>query len=252
MGCEQWREGLSAQLDGKATSAEQDDADAHLGGCAGCRRWFEQAAAVTRRSRLTLSAPAGDLTDSILAVLPSPAPSLTRFRERLALTLRAVLGLVGALQLVLGLAQIGRGPSGGHDHASAIGSGHLWHESAAWNVAIGAGFLFVAVRRTPTTGLLPTLSAFVGTLVLLSVNDLLTGRVDPTRLISHGFLLTGYTIVVALSRSRLRPDGPPARGGSDRPGWRLDVDDAPQPTAPTLRLIPLHLGSARAADRWAA
>ncbi|MFJ6197404.1 zf-HC2 domain-containing protein [Micromonospora sp. NPDC092111] len=251
MGCEQWREILSARLDGEATTEERHRADTHLDGCVGCRRWFDRAAAVTRRSRLTLSAPVDDLADRILAVASPPEVAPGRFRKRLSLTLRTALGLVGALQLVLGLTQIGMGPSAGHRHAGAIASGHLWHESAAWNVAIGAGFLFVATRRTPPTGLLPTLSAFVGTLVLLSVNDLLTGGVDPTRLVSHGFLITGYTIVVALSRPWLRPDGPPTHGRSGRSGWRL-TDDPPQPTPATLRLLPPHPGSARARDRPAA
>ncbi|MFI9638801.1 zf-HC2 domain-containing protein [Micromonospora sp. NPDC051925] len=261
MGCEQWREILSAQLDGEETPAERIGADAHLDGCAGCRDWCDQAATVTRRSRLTLSAPGpdrphltvaaprADLSDVVLAALPAPR----RLRDRLVLTLRTGLALIGALQLVLGLAQVGRGPAGGHTHAAldTLTSGHLWHESAAWNIAVGAGFLFVAARRTPTSGLLPTLSAFVGALVLLSANDLVTGRVEPTRLVSHGFLLTGYLIVVALSRPRLRPDGPAGRGHHDRPAWRLPASDEPA-TAPTLRLLPPHPGSARARDRSAA
>ncbi|RLP94723.1 hypothetical protein EAD89_03555 [Micromonospora sp. BL4] len=249
MGCEQWREILSAQLDGEETPAEQAEADAHLDGCATCRRWYDQAAAVTRRTRLTLTAlgPGPDLTHVILATLPAPR----RLRDRLVLTLRAGLALIGALQLVLGLAQIGRGPSAAHAH-DAVASGHLWHEAAAWNIAVGAGFLFVAARRTAPTGLLPTLSAFVGTLVLLSVNDLMTGRVEPTRLVSHGFLLAGYLIVVALSRTRRRLDGPPTQGRTDRPAWRLAAGDEPQATRPRLRLAPPHPGTARVRDRSAA
>ncbi|MEV6797259.1 zf-HC2 domain-containing protein [Micromonospora rifamycinica] len=295
MGCEQWREILSAQLDGEETPAERTGADDHLGRCAGCRDWFAQAATLTRRSRLTLVAPdqprprlvalspdqprptlvgpspdqssptlvgpgpdrshrppaasGPDLAGVVLSALPAPR----RWRERLVLSLRAGLALIGALQLVLGLVQVGRGPAGGHAHAAldTLTSGHLWHESAAWNIAVGAGFLFVAARRTPTSGLLPTLSAFVGALVLLSANDLVTGRVDPTRLVSHGFLLTGYLIVVALSRPRLRPDGPAGRGRPDRPAWRLPQEDEPTPT-PALRLLPPHPGSARTRDRTAA
>ncbi|OKI47508.1 zf-HC2 domain-containing protein [Micromonospora sp. CB01531] len=252
MGCEQWREVLSAQLDGEATAAEQAGAEAHLDQCAGCRAWLDQAAAVTRRVRLTVTTQGPDLSDTILAALPAAAPFHRGLRRRVVLALRGLLGLLGALQLVLGLAQVGRGPAGGHDHTGVLGSGHLWHESAAWNVAVGAGFLFVAARRTRPTGLVPMLSAFVGTLVLLSVNDLLTGRVDTARLVSHGFLLAGYAIVVALSRPRLRPDGPPARGRGDRPGWRLNIDEAPEPAPAQLRLIPPYPGSAQARDRWAA
>ncbi|WFE93160.1 zf-HC2 domain-containing protein [Micromonospora sp. WMMD987] len=285
MGCEQWREILSAQLDGEETPAERIAADAHLDRCVGCREWCDRAATVTRRSRLTLSTPGpdrqrrttvapgpgrqprtaatpgpdrrhptvggpgSDLCDVVLATLPAPR----RLRNRIVVALRAGLALIGALQLVLGLAQVGRGPAVGHAHGAldALASGHLWHESAAWNIAVGAGFLVVATRRTPTGGLLPTLSAFVGALVLLSANDLVTGRVEPARLVSHGFLVTGYLIVVGLSRPRLRPDGPAGRDRHDRPAWRLPAHDVPTAT-PTLRLLPPHPGSARVRDRSAA
>ncbi|WP_326564459.1 zf-HC2 domain-containing protein [Micromonospora peucetia] len=251
MGCEQWREVLSAQLDGEETAAERMAVAAHLAGCGGCRTWYDQAAAVTRRARLSVAVTGADLTDVILDALPTPAPR--RRRERVALTLRAALGLIGALQLVLGLAQVGRGTAGAHGHAAtgALASGHLWHESAAWNVAVGAGFLFVAARRTPPTGLVPMLSAFVGMLALLSVNDLLTGQVDATRLVSHGFLLVGYLIVVALSRRRVHPDSPVRRSRPDEPRWSLPADEPAE--SPGLRLLPApHPGSARVSDRRAA
>ncbi|MGC4786289.1 zf-HC2 domain-containing protein [Micromonospora sp. DT178] len=251
MGCEQWREVLSAQLDGEETAAERTAVAAHLAGCGGCRTWYDRATAVTRRARLSVAVAGDDRTDVILGALPTPAPR--RRRERVVLTLRAVLGLVGALQLVLGLAQIGRGTASAHAHAAAGGlmSGHLWHESAAWNVAVGAGFLFVAARRTPPTGLVPMLSAFVGMLALLSVNDLLTGRVDTARLVSHGFLLAGYVIVVAMSRPGLRPDGPARRSRPDEPRWSLPADEPTE--SPGLRLLPSpYPGSARVSDRRAA
>ncbi|MBO4210410.1 zf-HC2 domain-containing protein [Micromonospora echinofusca] len=252
MGCEQWREILSAQLDGEETAAEREAVDTHLTGCTACRRWFDQAAMVTRRVRLAPVPAGAGLTGAVLAALPAPASR--RFRGRLVVGLRGVLGLIGALQLVLGLAQIGRGPAAAHAHAvgGVLTSGHLWHEAAAWNVAVGAGFLFVAARRAAPTGLLPILSTFVGTLVLLSVNDLVTGRVAPERLVSHGFLLVGYAVVVALSRLRAsRPDGPAGRGRPPAPGWRLP--DEAEVEVPTLRLVPPpHPGSARVPDRWAA
>ncbi|MFG1776457.1 zf-HC2 domain-containing protein [Micromonospora sp. NPDC049051] len=263
MGCEQWREVLSAQLDGEETPAERTAVAGHLAGCDDCRRWYDQAAALTRRARLSVAVAGDDRTDAILDALSSRAgeagrrggstPGPRRRRERVVLTLRAVLGLFGALQLVLGLAQIGRGTADAHAHAAAGGlmSGHLWHESAAWNVAVGAGFLFVAARRTPPTGLVPMLSAFVGVLALLSVNDLLAGWVDTTRLVSHGFLLAGYLVVVALSRPGLRPDGPAGRSRPDEPRWHLPADEPPE--SPGLRLLPPpHPGSAHVSDRRAA
>ncbi|SCL22928.1 Predicted anti-sigma-YlaC factor YlaD, contains Zn-finger domain [Micromonospora rhizosphaerae] len=251
MRCEQWREILSAQLDGEETPAERAGAEEHLDSCENCRRWFDAAAAVTRRARTQVVTSLPDLTDAILAAAPPQARRSRRqptaWRGRLLAGLRGALGLLGAVQLVLGLAQIGRGAVTDHLHAGQ----HLWHESAAWNVAVGAGFLLVALRRTPPAGLLPMLSVFVATLVLLSVNDLITAQVDVTRLVSHGFLLGGYLITLLLSRPGLRP-GPPPQQGQPRPSrWRAQLDDAEQPAVP-LRLLPPQPYSAQAVHRRAA
>ncbi len=166
-------------------------------------------------------------------------------RRRLAVLLYLGLAAVGAVQLILGLDQIGGGVTSAHAHAGADAtSGHLWHESAAWNVAVGAGYLFIALRRSRPTGLVPMLTAFVGMLLLLSLNDLTADRVDGTRLVSHGFVILGYLLVVALSRvagEAARPPG--ARGGSS---WRAHFADDDEtevaPRVPALRLLPRHPG----------
>ena len=169
---------LSAQLDGEDDPADRARVDEHLAGCAGCREWLDRAATVNRLTRTGLVAEVPDLTAAILAAAaPRAAPRAHR-RGRLYVALAAV----GAVQLILGLAQVGGGASGGHVHTGLDATpGHLWHESAAWNVAVGAGYLFIALRRNRPTGLVPMLTAFVGTLLLLSVNDLIgrPGRRHP-------------------------------------------------------------------------
>ncbi|MFF0150076.1 zf-HC2 domain-containing protein [Micromonospora sp. NPDC005203] len=277
MGCEQWREVLSAQLDGEETAAELTAVQGHLDGCADCRAWFTAAAAVTRRVRTRLVADVPDRTAAILAAVAAEPVRRSRWRRggsvaglRAALGraglraafgraglraafgraglvagLRAALGLLGAVQLVLGLAQVGRGATADHLHPAGQ---HLWHESAAWNVAVGAGFLFVAVRRSPPAGLLPMLSAFVGTLLLLSVNDLATGSVGGERLVSHGFLVVGYLITVLLSRPGLRPGGPSPQRQPAPSRWRFGTDEVDRP----LRVVRPESYPAQAADRYAA
>ncbi|GIJ23540.1 zf-HC2 domain-containing protein [Micromonospora lutea] len=254
MRCEQWREILSAQLDGEVTEDEQRRVGVHLETCAGCRAWLDSAATVTRRARTQVVTSLPDLTASILAAAPPPR---RHWRTRVAMAvpgrwwpttaglptmvngLRAALGLLGAVQLVLGLAQIGRGEVAGHIHATGQ---HLWHESAAWNVAVGAGFLFVALRRTSPSGLVPMLGAFVVTLVLLSVNDLVASQVEVARLVSHGFLVVGYLITVLLARSSRQPGDPGDRHQPERSRWRLHLDEVDEP-AP-LRLLPPYSGQA--------
>ncbi|MET8355359.1 zf-HC2 domain-containing protein [Micromonospora sp. NPDC005171] len=272
MGCEQWREVLSAQLDGEETAAELTAVQGHLDGCAECRAWFTAAAAVTRRVRTRLVVEVPDRTAAILAAATASAPAgQSRWRRMtgrglrptfgrggsaaglraafgrgpLVAGLRSALGLLGAVQLVLGLAQVGRGATADHLHPTGQ---HLWHESAAWNVAVGAGFLFVAVRRSPPAGLLPMLSAFVGTLLLLSVNDLATGSVGGERLISHGFLVVGYLITVLLSRPGLRPGGPAPQRQPTPSRWRFGADEVDRP----LRVVRPESYPAQAADRYAA
>ncbi|WP_406077539.1 zf-HC2 domain-containing protein [Micromonospora sp. NBC_00858] len=252
MGCEQWREVLSAQLDGEETAEERAAAQRHLDGCAECRVWFTAAAGVTRRVRTRLVTEPPDRTEAILAAAAA-APPARRWRwwpgaagrGRLVTGLRGALGLLGAVQLVLGLAQVGRGTAADHLHPAGQ---HLWHESAAWNVAVGAGFLFVAVRRSPPAGLLPMLSAFVGTLLLLSVNDLATGTVSGERLVSHGFLVIGYLITVLLSRPGLRPGGPAPQRQPAPSRWRFRADEVDRP----LRVVRSEPYPAQAAERHAA
>ena len=230
---------LSAQLDGEDDPADRPLVDEHLAGCAGCRRWLDDAATVNRLTRTAVAAPGPDLSAAILAALPPARP-----RRALVTTGRlfAALAVVGAVQLILGLAQVGGGASGAHVHVGLDATpGHLWHESAAWNVAVGAAFLFIALRRTRPSGLVPMLTAFVGMLVLLSVNDLSAGRVDGARLVSHGFVIAGYLLVVALTRRAATTARPPGGRLPGDSGWSArfgDDDVAAAPQGPVLRLVP--------------
>ena len=97
---------------------------------------------------------------------------------------------------------------------------------------MGAGFAFVAFRRTRPSGLLPMLTAFVVVLILLSAGDILSGDVGAGRLASHAFLVVGYLTTVALSRPTLDPGEPPATDGR---WWRASFTPTAGP--PTLRVI---------------
>lgn len=252
MACERWREMLSAQLDGEGEPDGTALVDDHLAGCAGCRQWLDRAATVNRLTRTGVGVPVPDLTDTIMAALPPVAP---RPRLRLTTALYVALAAVGAVQLILGLDQIGGGVSGAaHVHTGLDATpGHLWHESAAWNVALGAGYLFIALRRTRPSGLMPMLTAFVGMLLLLSVNDLTGDRVDATRLVSHGFVILGYLLIATLSRMPGGFAAPPgARAGS---GWRasfVEEETVAPAFRPGLRLVPRGPMTAEHDERRAA
>jgi predicted anti-sigma-YlaC factor YlaD len=250
MACERWREMLSAQLDGEDDPADRTRIEEHLAGCAGCREWLDRAATVNRLTRTGVAAPVPDLTAVILATAP-------KRRSPIVAVLYLALAGVGAVQLILGLAQVGGSGTGDHVHGGlGATAGHLWNESAAWNVAVGTGYLFIALRRSRPTGLVPMLSAFVGMLLLLSINDLTAARVDGTRLVSHGFVILGYILVVALSRiggGTIMPPDARVNGGS---GWRARFfgDDGEEgvesvPAPPRLRLLPGRPGPSTAQHR---
>lgn len=219
MRCEQARESLSARLDGEDVARDRAGVDGHVSGCAPCRQWLDDAATVTRLLRTSLVAPtdADDhgLLDAVLAAAPD-----TRW-ARGGLALRAALAVAGFAQFVVGIAQVA---SMGMASTSPLPSGmtadHLWHESAAWNIAIGACFAWIALRRSRPAGVLPMLTAFVGVLLLLSVEDLSTGEVAAGALLSHGFVVVGYLILLALRHPGFDVVTPPARRA-----WRLRADD---------------------------
>jgi predicted anti-sigma-YlaC factor YlaD len=202
VGCDGCREALSARLDGEDEQVGQAELDAHLAGCPACRQWLEDAATVNRLVRTAPAMAAVDVTEAVLPAAPG------RWRGRLAVALRVALGLFGIAQVVLGLLQITtlEGAESDAMHGTAVDGatpGHLWHESAAWNVAVGAAFLWIATRRGRPLGIVPILTVFVGVLIVLSGADMLAGRVEPLRLASHIFVLVGYLLVLALSRPAL-------------------------------------------------
>ena len=80
-------------------------------------------------------------------------------------------------------------------------STHAAHETAAWNVALGAAFLATAVRPKRAAGVLPLLAVFVGVLAVLSVRDVAGGAVAVGRLATHAGIVAGLALVYLLVRA---------------------------------------------------
>ncbi|GAA1748654.1 zf-HC2 domain-containing protein [Luedemannella helvata] len=256
MGCEDFREALSARLDGEAEPVGAAVTDAHLAGCPDCAAWYDAAAGVTRLARLRVAEPEPVLSATALAAVldavPPPSrgkrlrlfgPADAERRRRRATVLWRLLGCLGAAQFLLGVAQIGSA-SAGHVHAggsigggvaAGVTAGHLWHESAAWNVAIGAAFGWIALRRLRPAGSLPILTAFLAVLALVSIGDALGGKVAWTRLASHGVLVAGYLILLGLGRLDAEGRPPGARAGGT-PRWRVQFDEPSDGTPPAALL----------------
>jgi predicted anti-sigma-YlaC factor YlaD len=207
--CTQCKEALSARLDGEESAAPGCTIDAHLATCAACRRFADEAARVTRLARTAVATQDPDVVETVLAAAPRSR------RPRLATALRVMLGLVGLAQLGVAVVGVLTAQSGGHGSQGIVLGGasvaHFAHESAAWNLALGVGFLWIAWRSPQTSGMVPTLATFVAALAALVVLDVVAERVHPERFLLHGLVVLGLILVLVLDRLP-RPTGGAAPG----------------------------------------
>jgi predicted anti-sigma-YlaC factor YlaD len=181
--------------------------DHHLATCPYCARWVAEATRLSRLARVGRE-DTPDLADRILAEVALPAARVRR-RRRLA---QLGLAAVGLVQIAIAVPALF-----GTTIDMAMVT-HAAHESAAWNVALGAAFLATAFAPRRAAGLLPLLVAFVGVLVVLSARDLASGAVELGRLATHLGAVAGLVLVYALYVSE-RATPPPASAtvGTDQP-----------------------------------
>ena len=119
--------------------------DEHLAGCQECSAWLDVATRAGRLLRVSGTTPP-DLSEQILRHAALPAARVLRRRRALQL------GLVLAAAVQWALAVPGLwGENIGMAAAMGMGA-HQAHESAAWNVAVGAALLAVALRPARAAG----------------------------------------------------------------------------------------------------
>lgn len=202
MSCDQYREALSARLDGEDEGSAGQRLSVHLASCPGCAEWYAAAQRVTRLVRV---APAEPVPDLSAAVLAAAGPARRRLRPG-ELLLRAALGFVALAQLVLA------GPSLlGHD--AVMHSMHGAHEYGTWNAALAVALGWVAARPRHAAGLLPLLTAFSVGLLVASVADLVDGYVPVARVATHLLIGGGLGLVAALTWVRRDPRPLDGQGG---------------------------------------
>jgi predicted anti-sigma-YlaC factor YlaD len=238
MYCTQYREALSARLDGEPLGVSDEQLDRHLHTCAGCTAWSAAATRATRLVRLGTAPDVPDLSARILAAAgvtgsgvtgsgvtgsgaPAPARDVRsqRWRGRLLALVRVALAGVAAVQAAIGWPALALGMD------SMQAPMHVAHESGAWNVALAVALLAVARRPRYATGLLPLLAAFVVVLTVVSLPDVVAGYVPIGRIAGHLLLVGALGLVAALAHQVRQPETPlgglgaaPGWGSGDRPG----------------------------------
>jgi predicted anti-sigma-YlaC factor YlaD len=223
--CGDCREQLSARLDDADEPDTRAEVDAHLESCVDCAAWFDDAARITRLSRMGEAKATPDLLGAVMA--KTPAFRRARLRTAVRTGLRVALAVLGVSQAILGGVQLVS--HSGH-HGPDVGGTSLIHisnESAAWNLALGVGFVWIAWRVSRASGLMPTLTAFVVVLTTIEVLDVIEGRVDAGRVLSHTLVQVAFVIMLALSDPRLGGGGffPRARRRMDETRTPLDGED---------------------------
>lgn len=213
--CDRFREAVSARLDGEPLAMSATALDAHLDTCRECARWAYEAARVSRFARLDPT-PVPDLSAAITTAIALPARRVLRRRH----LLRAALLVVSLIQLGIGL------PALTGDSVGMAMSMHAAHEAAAWNLAIAVAFAAAASFPRRASGLVPLLSTFVVVLGVLSARDIAAGTVTLARLGTHGAVVVGLLLLIALDRAeRALPPG-----GTARADHRRDRHDGDGPT----------------------
>lgn len=252
MECVTAREAISAGLDSEPTGVRPSELEEHLADCRACARWRARADELARRTRVTGADPVPDLVDRVLADVSLPAPGrVPRVRRRIAEL--GPLPWLGALLALFAVAQIGVGllqllsPTTGHatheGGASAL-IGHVGHEAAAFNLAVGVGILWVALHPRRARDQLPLFGTLAALLLLVCAMDLGLGEVGWVRLLTHLPIVFATLVLLALHLVRPAPIDP----GADKVDAPTNAYDdhadssEPIPSAPIGRLDPPAAG----------
>jgi predicted anti-sigma-YlaC factor YlaD len=196
-----YRDAISARLDGESLGMPAARLDDHLARCTDCRDWARAAEQATRRARLASVPPVPDLTTAVLAALPQELPgAAAAARASLVHTaLRLALLAVGVAQAGLAWPVLVEGTG------AMSAPVHMAHETGAWNLAVAAAFLAVAAAPRLAAGALPFLGTFAALLVPVTLADLGAGHVHADRAVAHALLVLGVVLVAVVAwRNRRR------------------------------------------------
>jgi predicted anti-sigma-YlaC factor YlaD len=189
MDCSDYRQAISARIDGETSGLEQAAVEAHLRTCRGCRGWADEAVAITRRARMTRAGSVPDLTAPIMAALPLGAGVNGASPAGVA---RLGLLLVAGAQLCLAVPALL-----GKDAGASI---HIAHEQGSWSLALAVGLLVVAARPARAAGMLPLVEALAAGLAFTMALDIWAGRAEAAGEAPHGLAFLGLGLLWVLAR----------------------------------------------------
>ncbi|MCP4309273.1 MAG: hypothetical protein GY926_03565 [bacterium] len=178
MDCDTSRIEISSAIDDGVAVSQA--VEAHLDTCPSCRQWQEGVHKL-RRATLRSVAP---VPKQQVAVTTKPRRFALHRWVRLALAWAAVLLIVGN---IVDMFSAGTG--------SAV---HLERHQAAFDVALGMAFLFVAWRPDRAYGMVPFAAAFTLALSIAAVIDLARGESTLLRESTHLIEIVGLALLWVL------------------------------------------------------
>jgi predicted anti-sigma-YlaC factor YlaD len=199
MGCQTWREALSARVDGEPLGLDPALLDAHLAGCAGCREYEAGLNRLHRMVRVSSADPVPDRTEQILT-----AAARCR-RPNWVLLLRWLLVLIAAAEM-------------GMSSPEFLSRWHTGGELGTWGIATAIGFLSVAARPQRAAGMFPMLACAALLTTYVSTRDVADGATFMSREWPHGLLLSGVAVLALIWR--LTPE---SSGSGPRRAGELDA-----------------------------
>lgn len=193
--CDQYRESLSARLDGEDAPLSEPVVQTHLQACVACQSWYADVAAMSGALRMQSTLQIPDLTEPILRAALSNRRE-TPFVELLA---RAGLLAVAGAQAAMALRVLISGSD------PMMGSMHAAHESGAWNLALAIAFLTAAIRPSAASALVPMVGVLTAVLVVFTLSDLSSGHVTMSRVVTHVLMVVGLVLLSTLAFGSTRP-----------------------------------------------
>ena len=194
MSCPEFRDALSAHLDGEQTGMDDTTLDAHLATCPSCADFAQRATTLHRSMRLRAADEVPDLVGAVLARVETPKRSRPEWA-------RYALFAVALSQLLLALPALVLGDSLG-------ASVHIARELGSWDVALAVGLLYAAWRPDRASGLLPFAAALAATMALTALLDVVSGRESALAESHHLLEVVGLVLLAVLARPAWRrPSG---------------------------------------------
>jgi len=209
MDCERWRDALSARLDGEPLGVDDALLDAHLATCSACCDHAKALESLHRGLRLRTADQVPDLTDQILTAAAADRRRLRIDRKVVTFVLRWVLVVIAAFEIGLASPEL-------------LGRWHTGSELGTWSIAVGIGFLSVAMKPARASSLVPMLG-WAGVLTaIVTTRHLLDGAASMSNEWPHGLVLAGVAALVAISRLEGAVDHP-----GPQPAGTVDADGKP-------------------------